>query len=199
MDIEQHILNLINEIGDIDSTTHLNERYLHHLFSHRIQQDYPLSLDYHSKLPPEWATNVYRNKNRGLYQRVNGHYQVAGPEGSSGFIDFAIGHADEPDVAIEFKMSTHFNKEGIIYDYMKLLDARNHIRKAISVVVYYGHSSHSKNCKTEELNKCMKEAKQRLGTYLEQKRAQWFIFMEIINGGVTTRFDCSDLQDFRIQ
>ena len=62
MDIEQHILNLINEIGDIDSTTHLNERYLHHLFSHRIQQDYPLSLDYHSKLPPEWATNVYRNK-----------------------------------------------------------------------------------------------------------------------------------------
>ena len=192
MGIENHILSLLGELKHIDSSAHLNERYLHHLFSRIIQQEYPVSLTGKSYLHPEWATYINRNNRRdgGRYRKKDGKYIIT-EDGSSGFIDFVIGHDETLDYAIEFKMSTIFNHEGLVFDFMKLLDSRNKFEKAISFAVYYGHSSHSNQCEVRVLNECLEEAKSRLCEYFIN-RPHWFVFLEITIGGVASRYDCTD-------
>ena len=195
MEIERHILILIENLRHIDSTTHLNERYLHHLFSRQIQNDYPIELNCESQLHPEWATSIKDKRKGGIYKKVGNSYEIVESDGSPGFIDFAIGNAENPDCAIEFKMSTHFNKEGLIYDYMKLLDGRNHFDRALSVAVYYGHSSHSKLCEAKELNTCLRKAIDRLKG-VESDRPFKLFFLEIIDGRVVKRLECSNNREF---
>ena len=195
MSIEQHILWLMNQLRQVSSAVHLNERYLHHLFSYQIQKDYPVSLDGNSMLHPEWATYIKGRRTGGRYRKHGNVYLKSDKSGSSGFIDFAIGNSEKPDYAIEFKMSNVFNREGLIYDYMKLLDRRNPFHKAISVAVYYGHSSHSRLCETETLNGCLREAIGRLGERSCEREHQ-FYFLEIISGQIARLFECSNSLEF---
>ena len=195
MEIEQHILKLIENLRHVDNNAHLNERYLHHLFSRQIQNDYPIELNCESQLHPEWATSIKDKREGGLYKKIGNSYEIVETDGSSGFIDFAIGNAEKPECAIEFKMSTHFNKEGLIYDYMKLLDGRNHFDKAISIAVYYGHSSHSSMCEADVLNDCFNMAVSRLkGVF--SGRPYRFFFVEIIDRKIEKRFECSSNRGF---
>lgn len=195
MSVEQHILQLINQLQQVSSSIHLNERYLHHLFSYQIQQEYPVSLDNNSLLHPEWATYIKEERPGGQYQRNGNKYLISNSSGSSGFIDFAIGNVKKPDYAIEFKMSRAFNREGLIYDYMKLLDKRNHFHKALSVAVYYGHSSHFQLCETDTLKGCLEEAVSRLnGNFSEREHS--FYYLEIINGHPAKILECSNSLEF---
>lgn len=195
MSVEQHILQLINQLQQVSSSIHLNERYLHHLFSYQIQQEYPVSLDNDSLLHPEWATYIKGERPGGQYQKHGNRYLISNSSGSSGFIDFAIGNAKEPDYAIEFKMSRSFNREGLIYDYMKLLDRRNPFHKALSIAVYYGHSSHSRLCETGILNDCLGEVVRRLnGNFSEREHS--FYFLEIINTEQARCLECSNCLEF---
>jgi len=101
--------------------------------------------------------------------------------GFAGYIDFAIGKSENPDYAIEFKMANKLDVEGLIFDYMKLMDQRNPINKSISVAIYYGHTSHSRQCECAVLNKYILEAKNRLRD-LFVNRPHYFYFMEIVKG-----------------
>ena len=101
---------LISKSKCLDSTMHLNERYLHHLFSYLVQKNsLHISLDSSSILHPEWATFVKDKRNKGgLYKAMKkgGDYRVKDRcirgEGSSGFIDFTLGNSERPDYATHF-------------------------------------------------------------------------------------------------
>lgn len=189
LDIEKVINELIEEIRSINPDNHLNERYLHHLFSHIIQRDgIQVSLQDKIGLHPEWATYVtgVQGRENGLYKKVRYKYEAVVEKGSSGYIDFAIGDANHPEYAIEFKMSDNFDDEGVIFDYMKLLDSRNPINHSISVVIYYGRKNHSKKCTDKVLSKCYSAARNHLDDIkcFSNKRPYRFILVEMSGGGI---------------
>lgn len=205
---KQNVISVIRElieehIQSIDRNVHLNERYLHHYFSHIIQKEYPITFDTNSKLHPEWATCIEGIRNDGgrykyqINDKDKKEYTAPETGGSTGFIDFALGDYNNPDYGIEFKMSMQCNKEGLIFDYMKLLDRRNKIQKAISVAVYYGHASHSRFCEINELEKCLNEARKRLGNQIDNLRYHWFVVLEIIDNTIANRFE-SEGDGFKI-
>ena len=118
----------------------LNERYIHHAFSHRVQSAFPcldLSAPHHTLLfHPEWPTF---KKSTGLryakYHKVNGCYlpkDVDGDERGAGFIDFAIGPYAKPEIGVEFCLKYGWPDEDVVYDFLKILDPRNPFRVGFS-------------------------------------------------------------------
>ena len=115
----------------------LNERYLHHSFSHLLQEKYNLlNLTGDCRaitLHPEWPT--YKEQTGltfGRYRRVNGIYEPDA-NGTAGFIDFAIGDYNKPDIGIEFSLRYDgWPHEEIVFDFLKLLDSNNPFKASIS-------------------------------------------------------------------
>ena len=121
-DIKIDVLGVILEI--VQSIQYngkrFNERYLHHYFSHLLQEKYHLlnlteniwEITFH----PEWPTYKQQTGlNFGRYKRKNNKYQPA-PSGTAGFIDFAIGNYDSPDIGIEFSLKYGWSKEEIVFE-----------------------------------------------------------------------------------
>ena len=114
----------------------LNERYLHHFFSHLLQDKYNLLNLTGDKraiiLHPEWPT--YKKQTGlpyGRYRKEDGKYRPA-VDGTAGFIDFAIGNYEKPDIGIEFSLKYGWSNEEIVYDFLKLLDKKNPFKSVIS-------------------------------------------------------------------
>jgi len=114
----------------------LNERYLHHFFSHLLQEKHSLLNLTGDNAPimlhPEWPT--YKKQTRlayGQYRREDKKYQP-NPNGTAGFIDFAIGDYRRPDIGIEFSLKYGWSNEEILYDFLKLLDKKNPFKTSIS-------------------------------------------------------------------
>ncbi|NLJ82045.1 MAG: hypothetical protein GX330_02840, partial [Bacteroidales bacterium] len=91
-----------------------------------MQKKYPICYDnlLHSKLHPEWATS-------GKYKKSEKEYLID-EKGTCGFIDFAIGDYENPDLCIEFKHNKSWNFQSIVFDFMKLMDSNNKMKSAIS-------------------------------------------------------------------
>jgi hypothetical protein len=144
-----------------------NERYLHHYFSRKIQKYYPICYNdvITSKLHPEWPTS------------------------SAGFIDFAIGNYLHPEIAIEFKAGFGWETEGIVFDFMKLMDTANPFKECISFNIIYRDKGLSRDLDTTKVN----EAKDififqtRLGCRLAKDRKFQFWIVEIANQGTQKR------------
>ena len=87
---------------------------------------------------PEWPTF---KKGTGLkyskYKKINGKYQPY-EEGSAGFIDFAIGDYNEPEIGIEFSLKYGWSNEAIVYDFLKLLDKNNPFKLLFLTILYIG-------------------------------------------------------------
>ena len=184
LDIDIIIKELIEEVKSINPDNHLNERYLHHLFSHIVQNRvYSVSFSDREGLHPEWATYIkgVRNGGRYYYNKTQKEYHVCSGDRGAGFIDFTLGNSEKPDYAIEFKMSRQFKAEGAIFDFMKLLDSRNKIAKmSIALLVYYGHKTHSGFFDKEIFkNDCLLEAVKRLKGNYASNRLFHFVFIEI--------------------
>jgi hypothetical protein len=132
----------------------LNERYLHHFFSHQLQSIKPCPMPLLDpttplRFHPEWptykkATGIDCGKYRetdGRYLPVDtgnktdgGYWPVdSGKEG--GFVDFALGPYLTPEVGVEFKLLGGWQAKGVVFDYVKLLDRRNPFKAVVSVVV----------------------------------------------------------------
>ena len=117
-----------------------NERYLHHYYSKEIQEHF--EIDFRnlekSKLHPEWPTS---KKSTGIncskYRKNDENKYIVTTNGSSGFIDFAIGDYKEPEFAIEFTSKYVFSREDLTYDFMKLLDDVNPFKNVISFNLIY--------------------------------------------------------------
>ncbi len=184
LDIESIMDSLIEDVKSINPEYHFNERYLHHLFSHKVQEKGPvISFKDKSVLHPEWATSIQDLRQGGCYSydKEKRQYIITDDPHGAGFIDFAIGDESYPDYAVEFKMSKQLNKEGVVFDMMKLIDNRNRIKKKVfSVTIYYGHSSFSNNMKKNNLEKCLSEAMKRLSIN-QISRDYRFVFVEITN------------------
>ncbi len=148
----------------------LNERYLHHFFSHLLQAKQNL-LDLTGEkeaitLHPEWPT--YKKQtglHYGRYKRKNRKYQPDA-NGTAGFIDFAIGDYHKPDIGIEFTLKFGWSQEEIIYDFLKLLDNKNPFKTSISSNVMLRHGrlvkGRSSRNLEEHMNKAFREALTRL-------------------------------------
>jgi hypothetical protein len=115
----------------------LNERYLHHFFSHSLQQDenllHLLGDAGGIRLHPEWPT--YKESvgrfDGGRYRKIGLHYYPVEDGRKGGFIDFTIGAYDAPEIAIEFSLKPTWSQEELIFDFVKLLDRRNISFKAV--------------------------------------------------------------------
>lgn len=130
------VLSILREIA---STLHpdrgLNERYLHHAFSHRLQTLAPC-LDLSQPrgtllLHPEWptfkdATSIAYAKYRDTTfpDGKDCYMPITEGSGSAGFIDFAIGPYDAPTIGVEFSLKTGWDDEEVVYDFLKVLDPR---------------------------------------------------------------------------
>ncbi len=131
---------------------------------------------------PEWATAKKGTRRNAKYRK----FYRDDENGYSGFIDFIIGPKETPKVAIEFKCSKSFNKEGVIYDYMKLLDARNKFDKAVSICIYYGGKT---EIKAERLNENISEAIKRLGEQYAHNRDRYFLAIQVKDNAII-KFEC---------
>ena len=171
----------------------LNERYLHHFFSHRIQCAEPNPMPLLDpatplRFHPEWPT--YKEATEisfGTYQKTGGMYLPLEAGRKGGFIDFAIGPYLAPEVAVEFKLFNNgWDAEGVTFDYMKLLDGRNPFKAVVSVVVILRPKRVAvagwREAIERAINSAYREAGRRLGDGLSRPvadRTQRFVVMEI--------------------
>lgn len=169
----------------------LNERYLHHFFSHLLQDKRNLlNLTGDKKsiiLHPEWPTYKKQTGLRyGRYRRENGKYKP-NEDGSAGFIDFAIGDYNEPHIGIEFSLKYGWSNEEIVYDFLKLLDKKNPFGVSISFNVIFRQRRLPKGGYLrdleEHMNEAFREAVNRLNNEkCDDSRELYFIITEIDKG-----------------
>lgn len=198
--IREVLFLAIDEIVNLRYTQHFNERYLHHFFSHEIQKDVPLYFSSQTQLHPEWAT--YRRGNvsyGGKYKKYDSKYKIDDHSGTSGFIDFAIGDIEKPYFAIEFKMSDSFDKHGVAYDYLKLLDKKNPFSVVVSFVVYYGLKSKSRAVTVDKLNGIFNSALGELkkGRF-DNNREYYFFVVEVNQTSCIVYERCNKDESFHI-
>lgn len=180
-EIKNILAKLISELKERDGCE-FNERYIHHFFSYHLQSLHPIKFDGTGEFHPEWATAKKGTKRNAKYRK----FYRDDKNGSSGFIDFVIGSIETPKVAIEFKCSKSFNKKGAIYDYMKLLDARNKFDTAVSIDIYYCRKS---EIRAEYLNNNISEAIERLGKQYAHNRNRYFWTIHIKDNSII-KFEC---------
>ena len=168
----------------------LNERYLHHLFTHRLQGERDLlGLTVGSPiavLHPEWPT--YK-KTTGLafgrYRKVAKQYLPVN-DGTAGFVDFAVGDYEQPYIAIEFGLTHGWQHEGTVFDFLKLLDGENPFRTGVSFNVILRNKGlvrggYLRNLE-EHMDRAYAEAVGRLaqrGEVCDDSRRLYFIITEI--------------------
>lgn len=193
---EATILEILTHIAQTvpyKNPCELNERYLHHWFSYLVQQPLgPCLADKtdanKARLLPEWPTwkegaGLHRRKYR---KDLDGHFQ-RDEQGTAGHLDFAIGTVyEEPTIGIEFKlMEGWVSHEGIVFDCMKMLDARLPFQLSASLNVILRPHGLVQNGKLERLKRRMKdafdEAKERLGADAcsPESRKLWLVVAEI--------------------
>ena len=166
----------------------LNERYLHHYFSCLLQKEYNLlNLTGDNKaitLHPEWPTYKERtNLTFSRYRNVNGIYKPC-KNGKAGFIDFAIGNYEKPEIGIEFSLKYGWSNEEIVYDFVKLLDKKNPFKVSISFNIIFRQRRLAKGEDLGNLenhmNDAFKEAVNRLKNEVcDDSREIYFIITEI--------------------
>ncbi len=124
LEINEVLEILVSLADSIKYNNIFNERYLHHLFSHKLQNKYKiLNLTGNEKegsitLHPEWPIN---KKKTGINY---GNYK--------GNIDFAIGDYKKPDIGIEFTLKDGWSTDEIVGDFIKLFDKNLPFKVSIS-------------------------------------------------------------------
>jgi hypothetical protein len=180
----------------------LNERYLHHYFSHLLQQkwnmlnltgDHPAIL-----LHPEWPT--YKKQTGlqfGQYSKMNGKYQPD-LEGTAGFVDFAIGDYNKPEIGIEFSLKYGWSNEEMVYDFLKLLDGKNPFKMAISLNINFRRYSLVRGAGLTDLeshmNRALDEAVHRLknGICIDERKLL-FTITEIAKNNTRRHWVCNEM------
>jgi len=175
MKVTQQAIDILTGIYNLNITNPCqNERYLHHYFTKRVQEEYPIDYENisNSSLHPEWATVGEYYKNDKKYHPIE--------KGTCGHIDFALGKYDNPDLGIEFKYCESWKFESIVFDFMKLLDVKNQIKTAISFSIICRRENELSNKLTgKKINETITEVTKRLGKRLDTNRPFLFWIIEI--------------------
>ena len=175
------VFKILHGIYDLDYVKPCcNERYLHHYFTEKIQKHYPIVYEdfSKSKMHPEWATANQIRLNGGKYKKENKIY-ITKNDGSSGFIDFAIGDYCNPLIGIEFKLCKSWAFQSIVFDFMKLMDSANQIQKAISFSIICRDNELSNRLNDNIINTTIVELEKRLGSSLSTNREFLFWIIEV--------------------
>lgn len=175
----------------------LNERYLHHYFTEKIQKEYPIVFNdlNKSKLHPEWATANQSRLNGGKYKKNGKMYEID-DNGTSGFIDFALGDYDNPQMGIEFKCNKSWHFQSIVFDYMKLMDNNNSLQKIISFSIIYRENKLSNRLTLNKINETITELRNRLNARLGTNRSFIFWIVEIaVNSNEKNSWYCTNLNE----
>jgi len=168
------------------ANTFLNERHIHHRFSYSFQKKYShsLALGHIEKgmLHPEWPTiKKVRAQNYGGYKK-NAQKEYVPSLRGAGFIDFAIGDYESPDIGIEFSLKQSWSREEVTFDFLKLLDKRNPFKIAISLNIVLRISEGGREARfIRAMNDAFKDAKARLekNQLLSDHRNIHFIIAEV--------------------
>ena len=150
-----------------------NERYLHHYFSHKVQELYPIIYNdlINSKLHPEWPTFKSNVIEFSKYKNIGNNIYEINETGSEGSIDFTFGEYKYPTFAIEFSARYNWNGKDICYDIIKLLDSKiKCIEKSISFNIIFRDKqlpNEYQNKKDKFIN-AMNKAKDNAKTELEK-------------------------------
>ena len=165
----------------------INERYIHHSFSHLLQQSYN-KLDLFGntseiKIHPEWPTSKKATKLQySKYKKIGKKY-FPSDNGTAGFIDFAIGDYNRPEIGIELTFKEHWSKEELTYDFLKLLDSKNPFSCVFSFNVLYRDKELVKGNSYKDLElaiiSSLNEARERLKERFSQDRVFYIIITEI--------------------
>jgi hypothetical protein len=172
----------------------LNERYLHHFFSHRLQTAVPGIMDLlgprdRLRLHPEWPT--YKEAtgiDGGKYCKSAGRYAPVDTGKKGGFVDFAVGPYPTPGIGVEFKLLFGWQAEPVTFDYVKLLDRRNPFRAVASVVVLMRPNGLAAAGRRDDIEAAISTALQdavgRLGAQVQltAARRQRFVVTELAPG-----------------
>lgn len=180
--LEQRIVDILLNVYDMNFLKPcLNERYLHHHFTEKIQIEYPIvynNLD-KCKLHPEWATaNKFRLNGGGKYKKIGNKYEID-DNGTSGFIDFALGDYNNPEIVIEFKCNKSWQFQSIVFDYMKLMDKNNPLKKVVSISIIYRDKKLSNKLTLNKINESITELSNRLNGRMDINRPFLFWIIEI--------------------
>ena len=166
----------------------LNERYLHHFLSYRLQeQTGGLDLTQEAdrlKVHPEWPTFKMSTEIAcGRYRATDGKYKPV-DDGTAGFIDFALGDYKTPEIGIEITLKAGWAHEEIVYDFVKLLDGRNPFTSVISLNVMLRPNGVATGGRRDLLHRRMLEAYEeavtRLGDWVcDRTRERFLVVLEL--------------------
>jgi len=203
----KEVLEIILDIAkSIKYSPTLNERYLHHYFSHIIQMKYrSLNLEGNMQdihLHPEWPTfKKTAAISCGRYKNKEGHYRLD-DGGTAGFIDFAIGEYSAPEIGIEFSLKYGWSSEEIVYDFVKLLDKKNPFKIAISFNMIFRKNGLVRGKYLtdfeEHMNEALGEARGRLSERWDKSKEAYLIIAEVDNND-RRRFWSYDRESGHIQ
>jgi len=166
----------------------LNERYLHHFISYRLQEQIGgLDLTQASErlvIHPEWPTfKAGGNLAYGRYRASGDKYDPV-DDGTAGFIDFALGDYSSPAIGLEITLKSGWTHEEIVYDFVKLLDGRNPFESVISLNVLLRPKGVAVAGRQDRLRRRMLEAYEeavtRLGSWAcDRSRRQFLLVLEL--------------------
>lgn len=170
----------------------LNERHIHHAFSHMMQEE-DLRLGVRgtkANFHPEWPTRKKKaNIPYTIYRKTpEGRYVPADPKtrGRAGFLDFAVGKYRRPSIGIEFTLKRNWTQEEVIYDLLKLLDPALPFELGASLNILLSEDSSSPKDSREiesNLRDAYRQASQRLqdeGRELDD-RELFFLVVEVLD------------------
>ncbi|MCC9607338.1 hypothetical protein LOC68_13285 [Blastopirellula sp. JC732] len=168
-------------------TTHLNERHLHHYFSHAMQSErLILAPTMDATFHPEWPTYKESAGIRyGKYIKVKEHYMPTTNGKQGGFLDFAIGGYEAPEIAIEFKLLASWKGEPVAFDFLKLLDRRNPFKRVVQQTVVLRpkgvSQAGSKASFKRAIEATYEKASERLADDFDNARQRHFVITELGN------------------
>ena len=182
------IISIINKIAQgIKYHEHgLNERYLHHMFSRQIQNDFHYDLEFNNiELHPEWPTYKKERDNKrgnkvefGVYSKKS---ISKSSDGYPGFIDFTYGNYVRPEIAIEFMLRYGWSKSEFKFNLLKLMDKRNEFKYPILVDVILRKGKNFSFPKTiKQVEHSMKNVKNMLNKF-NARGKECKIFVVVIN------------------
>ncbi len=187
------VLEIIRKMADeITWGTDLNERYLHHWFSHLVQKKlggtcFPTKTSTSTVLlHPEWPTWKKSGAQYRKYRKHDGHYRP-NEKGNAGFIDFAVGERQKPTIGIEFCLSNSWRHEAVVFDFLKMLDGRLPFQAVVCWIILLRSKGAAEGKKQKRLETAMtaaaQEARERLNSDVcGESRKVWFVISEIAAG-----------------
>ena len=187
IDFQEVVASFLKTLEGCDFSLHLNERYLHHIFSGIVQEREKMSLTKGNRLHPEWATYItgIESRHHGRYHEGTDGFQQCDSNGAPGFIDFAYGDPDSPEVGIEFKMSNGLiDEKALAFDYLKLLDSNNPFKLVYHIAVYFGN-----NLKEEKIKERHKDALEKLTADIDKTRKRFFYIIIVAGNGSHIVYD----------